>query len=154
MMLRILGMLAFGFLCGCANSIVYKDLTARTTMPDGVSSTLLSTTQEQLMTWGAFGTSSIWVAYPYVLPDTVVVAWRGHAWSETKPDARRSILLRPLLPPIDPAKQKYHLQFWFHPGDSLEVKVDVLEIGDCRHVKGIGATRTPHHGPCGVMNDW
>jgi hypothetical protein len=30
----------------------------------------------------------------------------------------------------------------------------VLDIGDCRHTHGIGATRTPHHGPCGVMNDW
>jgi hypothetical protein len=59
-----------------------------------------------------------------------------------------------LLPPLDPSTQKYHLQFWFYPGDSLAVKADVVGIGDCSHTKGIGATRTPHHGPCGVMNDW
>lgn len=82
----------------------------------------------------------------------------GHhraAWREGSiADHERKIFLRPLLPMIDPAKQKYHLQFWFHPGDSLDLKVDVLDIGDCRHTHGIGATRTPQHGPCGVMNDW
>jgi hypothetical protein len=106
------------------------------------------------MTWGAFGTSSIWVAYSYRLPDTVIVAWRDEPKPEVYADHKHKIPLVSLLPPIDPRKQKYHLQFWFHPGDSLDFKVDVLDIGDCRHTHRIGATRTPQHGPCGVMNDW
>ena len=138
------------FLAGCANTIIYTDLTARTSVRDGVGAGIVSTIGDPLMTWGAFGTSSIWVAYPGALPDTIIASWREGGFASH----RRPIHLRPLLPPLDPAKQKYHLQFWFHPGDSLDVKVDVLEIGDCRHTKGIGKTRTPHHGPCGVMNDW
>ncbi len=135
---------------GCANSTTFYDLTAKSFVPNGIGASLITTSDSSLMTWGTFRTSSIWVAYPFRLPDTIVATWREGG----KVDHDRKVVLPPLLPPIDPAKQKYHLQFWFHPGDSLDVKVDVLEIGDCRHVKGIGATRTPHHGPCGVMNDW
>lgn len=142
------------FLVGCANRTIYYDLTARTTVSNGVGASLLTTSEAALMTWGAFGTSSIWVAYPYLLPDTIVVSWTSEDSVESFHDWQRTVALRPLLPVLDPAKQKYHLQFWFHPGDSLAVKADVVDIGDCRHTQGIGKTRTPHHGPCGVMNDW
>ena len=149
MIQRILAM-AFFLLAGCAPRTVFFDLTARTNVPKGVGASLLTTSDASLMTWGAFGTSSIWVAYRHRLPDTVVVSWREGGFA----DHDRKIALRPLLPPLDPAKQKYHLQFWFFPGDSLRIQADVLDIGDCRHTKGIGAIRTPQHGPCGVMNDW
>ncbi|MEN9306869.1 MAG: hypothetical protein RL173_801 [Fibrobacterota bacterium] len=150
MIIRFAVASVFLSLFGCANHPIYIDLTARTSVPNGVGAGLVTTTHERIMTWGAFGTSSIWVAYRSPLPDTVVASWReGGETSHHK-----QVFLRPLLPPIDPRKQKYHLQFWFHPGDSLDVKVDVLDIGDCEHTRGIGKTRTPHHGPCGVMNDW
>lgn len=149
-MIRIFLVAISLLLLGCANRTVYYDLTARTSVPNGVGASLLTTSDAVLMTWGAFGTSSIWVAYPTRLPDTVVATWREGGFA----DHDRKVHLRPLLPPLDPAKQKYHLQFWFHPGDSLAVKADVVDIGDCSHTKGIGKTRTPHHGPCGVMNDW
>jgi hypothetical protein len=147
---RFMVIAASMLLFGCGSNLTYSDLTARSNVPDGIWPNLQTTNGQVLMTWGGFSTSSIWVAYSYNLPDTIVAAWREGSIA----DHERKIFLRPLLPMIDPAKQKYHLQFWFHPGDSLDLKVDVLDIGDCRHTHGIGATRTPQHGPCGVMNDW
>lgn len=146
--------MALVILAGCANRIAYYDLTARTNIPDGVSSNMQSMSGQVLATWGAFGTSSIWVAYPNRLPDSVIVAWRDAPKRGEYQDHRRIVAITPLLLPLDPTKQKYHLQFWFFPGDSLRVQADVLDIGDCRHTKGIGKTRTPQHGPCGVKNDW
>jgi hypothetical protein len=140
---------------GFGSHQTYSDVTGRTNIPGGTAPVLLDTKSGNiLVSFGYFSTSSIWVAYPNQLPDTVIVAWKEENPADNFLEHRRLFALRPLLPPIDPRKQKYHLQFWFHPGDSLDVKVDVLDIGDCEHTHGIGKTRTPHHGPCGVMNDW
>ncbi len=147
--LPALGLVAF-WLSGCAGHRTYTDLTAHSKVDGGIWPGIEKTNRSSLMTWGGFGTSSIWIAYPDRLPDTVIVSWRESRIA----DHSRKVAIAPLLPPLDPAKQKYHLQFWFFPGDSLRVQADVLDIGDCRHTKGIGKTRTPQHGPCGVMNDW
>jgi hypothetical protein len=62
---------------------------------------------------------------------------------------KRTVPLKPLLPPINPRKEKYHLRFTFYPGDSVRVQARKVAKYDCRHTVYIGAT-SMLNGPCGL----
>gem|GEM_PF-2668881 len=69
-------------------------------------------------------------------------------------DYRQLLDFRSLLPPIDPTRQKYLAQFWFHPGGKVDVKVDTVPIGDCKDTEGFDGTSIPQYGPCSVTGKW
>ncbi|HXP90071.1 MAG TPA: hypothetical protein VN931_03970 [Fibrobacteria bacterium] len=100
--------------------------------------------------WGIFSGSSIVIAYGDPVPDTVQVSWNEAG----KADYMRVIPLHQLLPLIDPRRQKYNAQFWFHPGGKVVVKVDTVPIGDCKDTEGFDGTSIPQYGPCSVTGKW
>jgi hypothetical protein len=103
-----------------------------------------------LLVWGAFSGSSIVIAYDQKIPDTLLVEWAEGG----KTDYSQQLLFGKLLPPIDPTRQKYNAQFWFHPGGKVEVKVDTVPIGDCSYTDSFGKTSIPQYGPCSVTGKW
>jgi hypothetical protein len=132
--------------------VTYFDFTARTDVPEGVDAGLETLDGKPLVDWTPFSSSSIVIASDYPMPDTVLIDWTA----DGKKVYDKRLLLRQLLPPLDPRRQKYLAQFWFHPGGKVEVKVDTMSIGDCSdtHDPGPMKTNVPQYGPCSVTGKW
>ena len=146
----LLGWLLVASSCHRRPPVTYFDFCAHTDVPDGVGPGLVDLKGQILLGWGAFSGSSIVIAYDQKIPDTVYISW---AEGVTK-DYRQLLDFRSLLPPIDPTRQKYLAQFWFHPGGKVDVKVDTLPIGDCSYTDSFGKTSIPQYGPCSVTGRW
>jgi len=146
----LLGLLLTTSGCHRPPPVTYFDFSARTNIPVGVDAGLETLDRKPLVDWGAFSGSSIVIASDYQMPDTVLLDWT----EDGKKVYDQMLLLHQLLPPIDPTRQKYHAQFWFHPGGKVEVKVDTLPIGDCSYTDSFGKTSIPQDGPCSVTGKW
>lgn len=145
MKFAILGFLSL-LLAGCFSAPrTYFDLECRTKIPEGVSVSF-KRMDSVSFSYSNFGTESIQVGFEGPLPDTIMVFWRGSLDSRY----RRTVPLKPLLPPINPRKEKYHLRFTFYTGDSVRVQARKVAKFDCRHTIGIGSTSILN-GPCGTM---
>ena len=130
--------------------VTYFDFSAHTDVPEGVGPGLNDARGRPILEWGIFSGSSIVIAYGVPVPDTVQVSWNEAG----KADYLQVIPIRQLLPPIDPRRQKYNAQFWFHPGGKVDVKVDTMPIGDCKDTEGFDGTSIPQYGPCSVTGKW
>ncbi len=131
-------------LAGCFSAPrTFYDVECRTQIPEGVSVALL-TLDSTVFLSSTFGGESIHVGFGRPFPDTILVGWRGSPHAMYK----RTVPLKPLLPPINPRKEKYHLRFTFYPGDSVRVQARKVAKYDCRHTVYIGATSILN-GPCG-----
>ncbi len=131
-------------LAGCFSAPrTFYDVECRTQIPEGVS---VSFREMDSTTFcrSSFDTESIQVGFGRPFPDTLMVTWRGSQDGRY----RRVVPLKPLLPPINPRKEKYHLRFTFYPGDSVRVQARKVAKYDCRHTVYIGATSILN-GPCG-----
>jgi hypothetical protein len=148
----LLGWLLVASGCHRRPPVTYFDFCAHTDVPDGVGPGLVDLKGQILLGWGAFSGSSIVIAYDQKIPDTVYISW---AEGVTK-DYRQLLDFRSILPPIDPRRQKYNAQFWFHPGGKVDVKVDTMSIDDCSdtHDPGPMKTNVPQYGPCSVTGKW
>jgi len=146
----LLGLLLTISGCHRGPTVTYFDFSARTDVPDGVDAGLETSDEKPLVDWGAFSGSSIVIASDYPMPDTVLLEWT----SDGKKVYDQRLVLHQCLPPIDPRRQKYNAQFWFHPGGKVDVKVDTLPIGDCKDTEGFDGTSIPQNGPCSVTGRW
>ena len=146
----LLGWLLVASGCHRRPPVTYFDFCARTDVPEGVGSGLNDANGRPFLEWGIFSGSSIVIAYGDPVPDTVQVSWNEAG----RADHMRVIPLHQLLPPIDPRRQKYNAQFWFHPGGKVDVKVDTMPIGDCKDTEGFDGTSIPQYGPCSVTGKW
>jgi hypothetical protein len=146
----LLGFLFSASSCHRRPSVTYFDFSARTDVPNGVDAGLETSDEKPLVDWGAFSGSSIVIASDYPMPDTVLIDWT----EDGKKVYDQRLVLRQLLPPIDPRRQKYNAQFWFRPGGRVEVKVDTVPIGDCSYTDSFGKTSIPQYGPCSVTGKW
>ena len=145
MKFAILGFLPL-LLAGCFSAPrTYFDLECRTKIPEGVSVAFMRM-DSSLFNTSTFGTESIDVGGSYRLPDTAILQWIGSQHRQYQ----RTVPLKPLLPPIDPRKEKYHLRFTFYTGDSVRVQARKVAKFDCRHTIDIGKTSILN-GPCGTM---
>jgi hypothetical protein len=145
-----IGMALVFFGCTRRNHVAYYDLSARTDVPGGVFSGLATTDSQDIVVWGGFSGSNIVIAFSNLIPDTVLVLWREGSIA----DRSTRLCFRCFLPPLDTNRQKYHAQFWFHPGGKVDVKVDTLPIGDCSYTDSFGKTSIPQYGPCSVTGRW
>jgi hypothetical protein len=146
----LLGFLLSASGCHRRTSVTYFDFSARTDVPNGVDAGLETSDGKPLVDWGAFSGSSIVIASDYPMPDTVLIDWT----EDGKKVYDQILLLRQLLPPIDPRREKYNAQFWFHPGGKVDVKVDAVPIGNCKDTEGFDGTSIPQYGPCSVTGKW
>jgi len=145
-----LGWLLAASSCHRPPPVTYFDFCAHTDVPEGVDADLEAVDGKALIYWGPFSNSNIVIASDEPVPDTVLVDWREGSTT----DRSNVICFQCLLPPIDPRRQKYNAQFWFHPGGKVDVKVDTMPIGDCKDTEGFDGTSIPQYGPCSVTGKW
>jgi len=148
--LVVLGFLLVTSGCHHKPPVTYYDFAAYTDVPSGVDAGLITRDRNPCVVWGAFSGSSIAISFEYPIFDSVLIDWT----EDGKKEYSQVLVVRQFFPPIDPVRQKYFAQFWFHPGGKVNVKVDTVPIGECGYTEKFDKSSIPQYGPCSVTGKW
>jgi len=142
---------------GCASQQhpqkVYYDLEGINHIPGMIWASLMRPgipkDRELVKIIGHFGESSIEVASSTPLDTPLIVNW----YDSNQVDHTRIFPFH-ILPPLDTAKQKYHIRFTFYPHDSVRIQARAVAKTDCRHTISQGASALSAFGPCVSDRGW